>query len=198
MQLCRLAVSLLTFFFSGDHTPEMPSSNRVTRHNQIRISRQCRSTRKRLGGGTPYSCYSHSSQVGSFEDLHQCIRINFIFPTGLIVVLKGQTSLPWWSYIVALVLGGFITVRFLDVAERQRFVFIPCPQPFSTLLYGRMGTGVATNQLMKMVPGALNPGKPVANLYVCARCLTVLSSLKIPLVFDVESRCCSDIHQSRR
>lgn len=120
MLLCRLAVLLLTFFFSGDHTPEMPSSNRVTRHNQIRISRQCRSTRKRLGGGTPYSCYSHSSQVGSFEDLHQFIRINLIFPTGLIVVLKGQTSLPWWSYIVALVLGGFITVRFLDVAERQR------------------------------------------------------------------------------
>ena len=24
----------------------------------------------------------------------------------------------------------------------------------------------ATNNLMKMIPGALNPGKPVANLYV--------------------------------
>ncbi|EEB95363.1 hypothetical protein MPER_05678, partial [Moniliophthora perniciosa FA553] len=37
--------------------------------------------------------------------------------------------------------------------------------PFSTILYGRMGNGVATNQLMKMIPGALNPGRPVANLY---------------------------------
>lgn len=29
-----------------------------------------------------------------------------------------------------------------------------------------MGNGVATNQLMKMVAGAVNPGRPVANLYV--------------------------------
>lgn len=29
-----------------------------------------------------------------------------------------------------------------------------------------MGNGIATNQLMKMVAGAVNPGKPVANLYV--------------------------------
>ncbi|XP_006463485.1 hypothetical protein AGABI2DRAFT_187070 [Agaricus bisporus var. bisporus H97] len=68
------------------------------------------------------------------------------FFAGLIVVLKGQTTLPWWSYIIALLLGAFIT-------------------PFSTLLYARMGNGIATNQLMKMVAGAVNPGKPVANLY---------------------------------
>lgn len=29
-----------------------------------------------------------------------------------------------------------------------------------------MGNGIATNQLMKMVAGATNPGMPVANLYV--------------------------------
>jgi hypothetical protein len=29
-----------------------------------------------------------------------------------------------------------------------------------------MGNGIATNQLMKMVAGAVNPGQPVANLYV--------------------------------
>ncbi|KZT71957.1 OPT superfamily oligopeptide transporter [Daedalea quercina L-15889] len=68
------------------------------------------------------------------------------FFAGLIVVLKGQTTLPWWSYLVALLLGAFIT-------------------PFSTLLYARMGNGIATNQLMKMVAGAINPGRPVANLY---------------------------------
>ena len=54
-------------------------------------------------------------------------------------------------------------------------------QPFSTLLYARMGNGVATNQLFKMIAGAVkyavslpiveltnslsSPGKPVANLY---------------------------------
>ncbi|KAH9941508.1 oligopeptide transporter [Amylocystis lapponica] len=68
------------------------------------------------------------------------------FFAGLIVVLKGQTTLPWWSYIVALLLGAFVT-------------------PFSTLLYARMGNGIATQQLMKMVAGAINPGRPVANLY---------------------------------
>ncbi|KIP08832.1 hypothetical protein PHLGIDRAFT_23337 [Phlebiopsis gigantea 11061_1 CR5-6] len=68
------------------------------------------------------------------------------FLAGLIVVLKGETTLPWWAYITALVLGGVVT-------------------PFSTLLYARMGNGIATNQLMKMVAGAINPGKPVANLY---------------------------------
>ncbi|KAH9840269.1 oligopeptide transporter [Rhodofomes roseus] len=68
------------------------------------------------------------------------------FFAGLIVVLKGQTTLPWWSYLIALLLGAFVT-------------------PFSTLLYARMGNGIATNQLMKMVAGAINPGRPVANLY---------------------------------
>nr|AGA20377.1 oligopeptide transporter 6 [Phanerodontia chrysosporium] len=68
------------------------------------------------------------------------------FFAGLIVVFKGETTLPWYGYIVALLLGGVIT-------------------PFSTLLYARMGNGIATNQLMKMVAGAVNPGKPVANLY---------------------------------
>ena len=29
-----------------------------------------------------------------------------------------------------------------------------------------MGTGVGTGQLMKMVAAAVNPGRPVANLYV--------------------------------
>lgn len=38
--------------------------------------------------------------------------------------------------------------------------------PFSTLLFARLGNGIATNQLMKMVAGAVNPGRPVANLYV--------------------------------
>ncbi|KAI0373170.1 oligopeptide transporter [Pilatotrama ljubarskyi] len=68
------------------------------------------------------------------------------FLAGLIVVLKGQTTLPWWAYIISLLLGAFVT-------------------PFSTLLYARLGNGIATNQLMKMVAGAVNPGKPVANLY---------------------------------
>ena len=78
------------------------------------------------------------------------------------MVLKGETTLPWWAYITALVLGGVVT-------------------PFSTLLYARLGNGIATNQLMKMVAGAVNPGKPVANLYVSCQLLLTTYDRSLPL-----------------
>ena len=62
-------------------------------------------------------------------------------------MLRGETTLPVWSYIVALISGAIVT-------------------PFSTLLFARMGNGIATNQLFKMIAGVVNPGRPVANLYV--------------------------------
>lgn len=68
------------------------------------------------------------------------------FFAGLIVTLKGETTLPVWGYIIALLLGGFIA-------------------PFSCILYGLYGSGVGTNQLSKMVAGAIHPGRPLANLY---------------------------------
>ncbi|KZF24856.1 peptide transporter MTD1 [Xylona heveae TC161] len=68
------------------------------------------------------------------------------FFAGLIVNIKGETTLPAWGYIIALLLGAFIA-------------------PFSCVLYGLYGNGVATNQLSKMVGGAIHPGRPLANLY---------------------------------
>ncbi|KAH8982788.1 oligopeptide transporter [Lactarius akahatsu] len=68
------------------------------------------------------------------------------FFAGLISVFKGQTTLPVWSYIFALISGAIVA-------------------PFSTLINGRMGSGIGTNQLFKMIAGAINPGRPVANLY---------------------------------
>ncbi|KAL9624316.1 MAG: hypothetical protein Q9160_001563 [Pyrenula sp. 1 TL-2023] len=68
------------------------------------------------------------------------------FFAGLIVNIKGETTLPVWGYIIALLLGAFIA-------------------PFSCILYGLYGTGVATNQLSKMVAGAVHPGRPLAGLY---------------------------------
>ncbi|KAJ0412960.1 OPT oligopeptide transporter protein-domain-containing protein [Aspergillus carlsbadensis] len=68
------------------------------------------------------------------------------FFAGLIVNIKGQTTLPVWGYIIALLLGAFIA-------------------PFSCILYGLYGTGVGTNQLSKMIAGALHPGRPLAGLY---------------------------------
>jgi hypothetical protein len=62
-------------------------------------------------------------------------------------VLHGETTLPVWSYIIALISGAVVT-------------------PFSTLLVALVGSGIATNQLFKMIAGAINPGGPIANLYV--------------------------------
>ena len=47
-------------------------------------------------------------------------------------------------------------------------------QPFSSILNGRMGSGVGTIQLMKMVAGVINPGRPVANLYVSSNLIKFL------------------------
>ncbi|EJD44887.1 peptide transporter MTD1 [Auricularia subglabra TFB-10046 SS5] len=88
------------------------------------------------------------------------------FFAGLIVVFKGNTTLPWWGYLVALGTGAIVA-------------------PFSTVLYGRMGNGIATNQLFKMIAGASHPGasechpsrrRPVANLYFSMWSHDVVSS----------------------
>ncbi|KIM57237.1 hypothetical protein SCLCIDRAFT_1143537 [Scleroderma citrinum Foug A] len=68
------------------------------------------------------------------------------FVSGLIVVIGGQTTLSWYSYIMALLLGSVV-------------------MPFSQTFFARMGSGVNTYQLMEMVGGAISSGCPVANLY---------------------------------
>ena len=68
--------------------------------------------------------------------------------------------------------------------------------PFSTLFFARMGDGIATDQLFKMIAGVTNPGKPVANLYVSdlmSSSYVCLDSVLLP-VLHVESRCCSDFN----
>jgi hypothetical protein len=55
---------------------------------------------------------------------------SFRVSAGLISVLKGETTLPIWSYIVSLLSSAIVT-------------------PFSTLLFARMGNGIVTNQLFK-------------------------------------------------
>jgi hypothetical protein len=100
-------------------------------------------------------------------------------------VTKGQTTLPWWSYIIALILGTFITVRLSPLLGFPLIYMIL--QPFSTVLFARMGNGVATTQLMQMVAGAVNPGLPVANLYVCCFLLISTNCIDSSQVLDVES-----------
>ncbi|KAJ5290898.1 OPT peptide transporter Mtd1 [Penicillium angulare] len=74
--------------------------------------------------------------------------VSFIlaFVAGIIVTAKGETTLPVWGYIISLLLGAFVA-------------------PFSCILYGLYGTGVNTEQISKMVAGAVHPGRPLAGLY---------------------------------
>ena len=124
--------------------------------------------------------------------------LNF-FILGLIVVFKGQTTLPWWSYIVALIMGTFITVRllFCKTQKRKSLIFTQNVQPFSSIIVARLGSSVGTAQLMKMIAGVINPGRPVANLYVSSKLFILseeISWLSLILkkkkkVFHVEPRC---------
>jgi len=68
-------------------------------------------------------------------------------------------------------------------------------QPFSTLLFARLGNGVVTAQLMQMVAGAIIPGRPVANLYfttwshdVVNTSLSLAADLKISQYLKIPPR----------
>ncbi|KAI3616250.1 peptide transporter mtd1 [Moniliophthora roreri] len=71
------------------------------------------------------------------------------------------------------VLHGYIEV------QRSPMVVVPAAfnsVPFSTNLYGRTGTGLPTNQSMNMTPGTVNPGRPIANLYLSTWSYGVVSA----------------------
>ncbi|KAH9071577.1 OPT oligopeptide transporter protein-domain-containing protein [Lactarius deliciosus] len=97
------------------------------------------------------------------------------FFAGLISILEGQTALSGWSYIFALISGAIVA-------------------PFATLLTARLGSGMATN-VFKMIAGAINPGRPVANLYfsmwghdVVATTIGFSSDLKIGQYLKIPPR----------
>ncbi|KAH8894602.1 peptide transporter MTD1 [Thozetella sp. PMI_491] len=74
------------------------------------------------------------------------VLFGLCFIAGLVVNIKGETTLPVWGYIIALILGAIIA-------------------PFSCILFGMYGNGVSTTAISKMMAGALHPGRPLANLY---------------------------------
>lgn len=98
---------------------------------------------------------------GEFEDRHHAVMATnykeaswmwyagmlvISFVLGLVVVITQNLTFPVYGYIIALVVGSIVA-------------------PFSTILYARFGNGIATNALMKMIAGAIHPGRPLANLY---------------------------------
>ncbi|KAI8968690.1 OPT oligopeptide transporter protein-domain-containing protein [Trametes punicea] len=101
------------------------------------------------------------------------------------IVNKNYEEVPWYWYLALLVLAFFagLIVIFKGQTTLPWYAYIVA------LLLG------ATNQLMKMVAGAVNPGKPVANLYfsmwshdVVATSINLAGDLKIGQYLKVPPR----------
>ncbi|KAH7912216.1 OPT oligopeptide transporter [Hygrophoropsis aurantiaca] len=65
---------------------------------------------------------------------------------GLIVLYKSDSTLPWWGFIIAVILA-IISVLFFGA------------------LYAITGLGLSIQPLVQMIGGFLHPGMPMANMY---------------------------------
>ncbi|KAK2016420.1 OPT oligopeptide transporter [Colletotrichum eremochloae] len=114
-------------------------------------------------GGDVKRAYQ-SAQSGRYDDRHHehmakhyketpwwwyVIVLVISFVLGLVVVVTQNVTLPAWAYVVSLLLGIFIA-------------------PLSTILYSRFGSGIATNNLSKMLAGLVLPERPIGNMYFAA------------------------------
>lgn len=72
--------------------------------------------------------------AGELMSLEMEELYDLICRTGLIVVFQGQTTLPWWSYIVALLLGAFITVSLPQIMQNSERLMIR-PSSSHSLVY---------------------------------------------------------------
>ncbi|CAK5278568.1 unnamed protein product [Mycena citricolor] len=68
------------------------------------------------------------------------------FVMGMVLIYKTNSTLPWWGFVVALILSAFCTLFFGALYGMTGLVFII--QPFN-----------------QMLGGFLHPGKPMANMY---------------------------------
>ncbi|KAK8152450.1 OPT oligopeptide transporter protein-domain-containing protein [Phyllosticta citrichinensis] len=114
---------------------------------------------KRARSGT-YDDPHHEHMAKHYKEVNWTWYVGvllFSFILGLVVVLKENITLSAGGFVVSLALGIFIA-------------------PFSTILYSRFGTGIATNNLSKMMAGLILPGRPVGNMYFAAWSHNVISS----------------------
>ncbi|KAG5984604.1 hypothetical protein E4U55_004046 [Claviceps digitariae] len=132
-------------------------------------------------GGDFVKAYK-SARAGRFDDRHHrhmmkhytevpwwwyFIVLVFSFILGLVVVVRENITLPFWAYIVALLVGMLLA-------------------PLSTLLLARYGNGISTNNVSKMLGGLLVPERPIGNMYfsawshsVISNCVNLCSDLKL-------------------
>ncbi|KAN0076946.1 OPT oligopeptide transporter domain containing protein [Tylopilus felleus] len=68
------------------------------------------------------------------------------FAVALVVNYKSDSTLPWWSFVISVLLG-VISILFLGA------------------LGAITGVGISIQTFVQMVAGYLHPGKPMANMY---------------------------------
>lgn len=69
------------------------------------------------------------------------------FVAGIIVCSKGDTTLPIWAYLIAILVGVVLA-------------------PFSCSLYAMMGNGISTDAISKMIGGVLQPGELTSSSFL--------------------------------
>ncbi|KAI0058142.1 OPT superfamily oligopeptide transporter [Artomyces pyxidatus] len=68
------------------------------------------------------------------------------FITALVIIYKTHSTLPWWGFLIACLLGSVFTLFFGSLGAMT-------------------GIGVGLGTFVQMVGGFLHPGKPMANMY---------------------------------
>ncbi|KAG9318820.1 OPT oligopeptide transporter protein-domain-containing protein [Chiua virens] len=91
----------------------------------------------------------HYAQMLKYPDVpNSWYHVTFVlsFVVALIVIYKSKSTLPWWSFMIAVLLA-IISILFLGA------------------LYAITGIGISIQTFVQMIAGYLQPGKPMANMY---------------------------------
>jgi len=99
------------------------------------------------------------------------------FTTGMVCIYVAKTTLPWYAYIITILLSMFFTL-------------------FMGMQSARFGIIVGQQNLIQMIGAFINPGKPLANMYFTlfgsnsvTQSLNLLSDLKLGQYMKLPPRC---------
>ncbi|KAG1905875.1 OPT oligopeptide transporter protein-domain-containing protein [Suillus fuscotomentosus] len=84
------------------------------------------------------------------------------FIVGLVVIYETNSTLPWWGFVIAVVLGA-VSILFFGA------------------LYAITGIGLSIQTLVQMIAGYLHNGRPMANMFfnTVSQAMLLLRDLKI-------------------
>lgn len=99
------------------------------------------------------------------------------FVVGMICIYEAKTTLPWYAYIVSILLS-FVFTLFMGIQT------------------ARFGMYVGQSNLVQMIGSFINPGKPLANMYFTlygsnsvTQALSLLQDLKLGQYMKLSPKC---------